>query len=173
MADLGPCDSFSHLGISRMNTNVLPAGQGRSVWVVGDRYMFLATGADTNGAYALIHAQVPPGHGPPLHMHRREDEAFYVIDGELAFQVDGQAIAATAGAWITLPKGTWHTFKNVGSTPATMLILVNPAGLEQYFAEVGCATEEESLTPTAIAKLIAVAPRYGLEIQPPPPGDHP
>lgn len=151
-----------------MNTNMLQPGEGRSVWVVGDLYTFLATGEDTNGAYALIHATVPPGSGPPPHIHRREDEAFFVLEGQLAFQVDGRSLAATAGAWVTLPKGTLHAFKNTGPTPAQMLILVNPSGLERYFAEVGHAGKEESVTPTAIEKLLAVAPKYGLEVQLPP-----
>ena len=156
-----------------MNTNVLHPGQGRSVWVVGDLYTFLATGDDTNGAYALIHALVPPGGGPPPHIHRREDEAFYILEGELSLQVDGQSISGTTGAWITLPKGTLHAFKNTGSSPAKMLILVNPSGLERYFAEVGHATQEESVTPAAIEKLLAVAPKYGLEVHLPPQGDRP
>ena len=151
-----------------MNTNVLNAGQGRSVWVVGDLYTFLATGDDTNGAYALIHATVPPGSGPPPHLHRREDEAFFVLDGELSIQVDGRSISATNGTWATLPKGTLHAFKNTGTRPANMLILVNPSGLEKYFEEVGHASKEESVTPAAIEKLLAIAPKYGLEIQVPP-----
>jgi quercetin dioxygenase-like cupin family protein len=155
-----------------MNTNVLHAGQGRSVWVVGDRYTFLATGAETGGAYALIHAQVPPGGGPPPHIHRREDEAFFVLDGQLAIQVDGRNLTAAAGAWITLPRGTLHTFKNTGPTTATMLILVNPSGLDKFFEEVGYDRAEDSVAPAAIEKLVAVAPKYGLEIHLPP-GDRP
>lgn len=151
-----------------MNTNVLHAGQGRSVWVVGDLYTFLATGEDTNGAYALIHATVPPESGPPPHIHRREDEAFFVLEGQVAFQADGRGISATTGAWVTLPKGTLHAFRNAGTTPAKMLILVNPSGLEKFFEEIGYASKEESVTPAAIEKLLAVAPKYGIEIHLPP-----
>jgi quercetin dioxygenase-like cupin family protein len=122
----------------KMITNVLHAGQGRSVWVVGDLYTFLATGEDTNGTYALIQATVPPGSGPPPHIHRREDEAFFVIEGELSFQVDGRNMSATPGAWVTLPKGTLHAFKNIGQTQAKMLILVNPSGLEHCMATYPC-----------------------------------
>jgi quercetin dioxygenase-like cupin family protein len=151
-----------------MNTNVLHAGQGRSVWVVGDKYTFLARGEDTNGDYAMIHATVPPGSGPPPHIHRREDESFFVIEGQVAFQVDGRCFAATTGAWVALPKGTLHAFKNIGATPAQMLILVNPSGLDKFFEEVGQPDREESVTPAAIEKLAAVAPKYGLEIHLPP-----
>jgi quercetin dioxygenase-like cupin family protein len=135
--------------------------------VVGDHYTLLATGEDTGGAYALIHAVVPPQGGPPPHIHRREDETFYVLEGELTFQADGQTIEARAGAFLTLPKGSLHTFKNTGPTTAKMLITVHPSGLEQFFAEVSCPSQEESVSPAAIAKLLAVAPKYGLEIQVP------
>ncbi|MCI0457514.1 MAG: cupin domain-containing protein [Gemmataceae bacterium] len=153
-----------------MNTNVMHSGQGRSFWVVGDRYTLLATGEDTGGSYALIEALVPPGGGPPPHIHHREDEAFYVIEGELAFHADGQSYRAGPGAWVTLAKGSLHHFKNEGAGQARMLIVVHPAGLEKFFAEVGReATGVDSgagvVTPAEIEKLLAVAPRYGIEIR--------
>src|SRR5262245_23145884 len=153
-----------------MNTGVLKAGQGKAYWVVGDLYTVLASGEDTGGAYALIHAAVPPGGGPPPHIHRREDEAFYVLEGDLAFQADGQALSAAAGAWVTLPRGSLHTFRNNGATTASMLIVVTPAGLEKFFAEVGQEVSDRSaapppVTPADIEKLLAVAPRYGMELR--------
>lgn len=155
-----------------MNIGVLNGGEGQAYWVVGDLYTILASGEDTGGAYALIHALVPPGSGPPPHLHRREDEAFYVLEGELAFRADGCDLVAGAGAWVTLPKGSRHTFWNSGTTTARMLIVVTPSGLEKFFAEVGReATDRSSsppaVTPADIEKLLAVAPKYGLEIQPP------
>jgi len=154
-----------------MYTGVLNAGGGKAYWVVGDLYTVLASGEDTGGAYALILAAVPPGGGPPPHVHRREDEAFYVLEGELAFRADGRDIPATAGAWVTLARGSLHTFRNVGTTTATMLIVVTPSGLEQFFAEVGLeATDRSSpppVTPADVDRLLAAAPRYGLEIRPP------
>jgi mannose-6-phosphate isomerase-like protein (cupin superfamily) len=63
-----------------MESGVLGAGEGRSVWVVGDRYTVKAAGEDTGGAFALVEALVPPGGGPPPHIHHREDEAFYVLE---------------------------------------------------------------------------------------------
>ena len=153
-----------------MELRALKAGEGRAYWVVGDRYTILAAGEDTGGAYALIHALVPPGGGPPLHVHRREDEAFYVLEGELAFQADGRNFTAAAGSWVTLARGSLHAFRNTGTAPARALIVVTPAGLERYFAEVGReATEGSSpppVTPAEIERLVAVAAKYGMEVRP-------
>jgi quercetin dioxygenase-like cupin family protein len=153
-----------------MKTEVMQPGQGRAFWVVGDRYTFLATGEDTGGAYALIEGLVPPGGGPPPHIHHREDEAFYVLEGDLSFHADGQSYRAGPGTWVTLPKGSLHHFRNEGATAARMLILVHPSGLEKFFAEVGReAVGVEAgfgpVTSAEIEKLLAVAPRYGIEIQ--------
>lgn len=156
-----------------MQTNHVEAGQGRSVWVVGDRYTIKTSGAETGGALAVIEGVVPPDHGPPPHIHHREDEAFYVIDGDVEFHADGQSFRAGPGDWITLAKGSLHTFRNVSDRPARLLILVTPAGLEDFFLEIGrpALDGEDASEPTAedIARLLAVAPKYGLEIRPPNP----
>lgn len=78
-----------------MQTGALWAGEGKSVWVVGDLYTFLATGEDTGGAYAMIHTTVPPQGGPPPHIHRWDDATFYVLEGEPMFQVDDRTIPAS------------------------------------------------------------------------------
>ncbi len=154
-----------------MHTGVLSAGAGKAYWVVGDLYTILASGEDTGGAYALIHAEVPPGGGPPPHVHRREDEAFYVLEGELFCQADGRDIRAKPGAWVTLAKGSLHTFRNPGTATVRMLIVVTPSGLERYFAEVGREVTDRTaapppVTPAEIERLLAVAPKYGIEIRP-------
>lgn len=85
------------MGIASMNKGVMVAGKGRSIWVIGDSYTIKCNGNDTSEAYALIEAFVPPGGGPPPHLHRREHEAFYVLDGELQFHVEGRSFMATSG----------------------------------------------------------------------------
>jgi quercetin dioxygenase-like cupin family protein len=145
-------------------------GQGRTVAVVGDVYRFLATGEDTAGRYALWEAVVPPGGGPPPHVHSREEEGFFVLEGEIAFQVGDQRLVATAGMFANMPVGTPHSFKNESSQPVKMLISVAPAGLEKMFFEFGVPLAEGATTalpPTKeeIEKLLAVAPNYGIEIR--------
>lgn len=147
--------------------NVPP--QGRTVAVVGDIYRFLATGAETDGKYALWEALVPPGGGPPPHVHSREEEGFYVLEGEITFTIDGERIVAKAGTFANMPIGTPHSFKNESARPARMLISVAPAGLENMFFEVGVPLTEGTsapLPPTKeeIERLLAAAPRYGVRI---------
>src|SRR6186713_3068834 len=86
--------------------------EGRTVAVVGDVYRFLAVGADTNGKYALWEALVPPGGGPPPHVHSREEEGFYVLEGEITFQINGERVVAGAGTFANRPVGPPHSLKN-------------------------------------------------------------
>lgn len=143
--------------------------QGRTIGVVGDVYRFLATGEDTNGKYAMWEAIVPPGGGPPPHVHSREEEGFYILEGEITFTVNGEKIVAKAGTFANMPVGTPHSFKNESNRPAKMLISVAPAGLEQMFFEVGVPLAEGAtiaLPPSheEIEKLLKIAPKYGVEI---------
>ncbi len=137
--------------------------------VVGDRYTYLVTGVETNGAFVLFEAYVPPGNGSPPHVHHREDEMFYVIEGEFEFTVAGESKRLGAGDFLLGRRGVPHNFKNVGQTPGMMLITVTPAGFEGFFAEIGmplASKEEMPIPPTAddIQKLIQAAPKYGVEI---------
>jgi quercetin dioxygenase-like cupin family protein len=152
-----------------------PPGEGRVIAIVGDVYRFLATGAETGGKYATIEAVVPPGGGPPPHTHSREEESFYVLEGEITFTVNGERLVAGPGTFANMPVGSLHTFKNESAVMARMVISVAPAGLEEMFFEVGTplppgSTTAPPPTPEEIGRLLAVAPRYGIEIAPPPAG---
>ena len=153
-----------------MRRTIKQPGEGRTIAVVGDVYRFLATGEDTDGTYAMWEAIVPPGGGPPPHIHSREEESFYVLEGEITFQIGDERIVAQPGTFANMPVGSLHSFKNETGKPAKMLISVAPAGLEEMFFEVGQpiqASETSPPRPTKedIEKLLAVAPRYGIEIK--------
>src|SRR6476660_95761 len=111
--------------------------EGRTVAVVGDVYRFLVTGDNTHGTYAIWEAIVPPGGGPPRHVHSREEEGFYILEGEITFHIGEQRLIAGTGMFANVPVGTPHSFKNESDNPARMLISVAPAGLERMFFEVG------------------------------------
>lgn len=144
--------------------------EGRTVAVVGDIYRFLVTGDDTNGKYAMFEAIVPPGGGPPPHVHSREEEGFYIIEGDITFTINGKKVVAMAGMFANMPVGTPHSFKNESGKTVKMLISVAPAGLEKMFFEFGVplaegATTAQPPTKEEIDTLLAIAPRYGIEIK--------
>jgi quercetin dioxygenase-like cupin family protein len=145
--------------------------EGHTIAVVGDIYRFLATGEETEGKYAMFEAIVPPGGGPPPHVHSREEESFLILEGEITFTVNGEQIIATAGTFANMPVGSLHSFKNATDKTARMIISVAPAGLEKMFFEVGDPVKLGHTPPppskAEIEKLLAVAPSYGVEIRVP------
>lgn len=149
----------------------LADGEGKKVWVVGtDLVTFKATGESTEGAYALFDSLVLPGGGPPPHIHHREAESFYVLEGEFEFLAGERWIPATPGSFVHVSKGALHTLKNVGEDVGRLLILVVPAGLDSFFEEVGEPGTDISSPPGPpdVEKLLETAARYGIEFPPPP-----
>jgi quercetin dioxygenase-like cupin family protein len=89
----------------------------------------------TGNAFGLVETSIPPGHSTPLHVHREEDEAFYVLSGSVDFVCGDERSRSTAGAFVYLPRDIPHSFIGVGDEPARVLVLVVPAGLEEAFAD--------------------------------------
>jgi mannose-6-phosphate isomerase-like protein (cupin superfamily) len=148
---------------------LLQPSQGTSFWVLGDLYTFKAVGKDTGEVYALFEILVQSPNPALPYIHSLEDKAFYVLEGEIEFQLDDRTIVAIAGTFLHSPKGQLHSFKNAGSKPAKMLCWVMPAGLEEFFAEVGRSVKEQfsgppPVSPTDIERVMATAPNYGIEI---------
>ena len=117
----------------------------------GDIYATLATGAETDNGYFLTHAIVPPGGGPPAHVHTREEEAFYVIRGELAFLVGSDVVTVGAGSFVNVPKGLKHGFHNDADVDAELLFWFAPAGIEGLFRELGAQPE----------RIVEIGEKYG------------
>lgn len=147
-------------------------GAGKTLWVTDELMTFKVMGEDTGGKYALTDSIVPPGGGPPPHIHHREDEAFWVLEGELEIRVGEETFTAGAGSFIHLPRGVAHSYQNVGTGLARFLTFLAPAGLERFFEEVGKPGSDPLFPPPFgdedVENLFAVAPRYGVEIVPPP-----
>jgi mannose-6-phosphate isomerase-like protein (cupin superfamily) len=146
-------------------------GEGRSIWVAGDLVTFKVVGDDTDGSFLLGEEVSPPGGGPPPHIHHHEDETFCVLEGEYEFLIGERTIRAGAGSVVYGPRNIPHTFKNVGTTPARMIAFVTPAGFEKFLEEVGGEAKDDSSPPPfgkeEIEWLLAVAPKYGIEMLPP------
>lgn len=143
---------------------IVRAGEGESVWLVGDTYTFKATG----DAFLLMEASVPPGGGPPPHAHSREDEAFYLLGGVLDVTADGETTRVAAGDFVFLPRGTVHSFRNPGVAAARALILATPGGLGRFFAEAGTPARPGEpappFDPADFPRLAGLSAKYGVEV---------
>jgi quercetin dioxygenase-like cupin family protein len=147
------------------------AGEGEETWFQPNRMRIKATAEDTGGAYGLVESWIRAGASPPLHVHHREDEAFFVLEGRIRFHVDGRDILAGPGSFVFLPRDVPHTFLVEGDEDAHMLTLLSPGGGERFFLEAGRIPEGPGLPPAGppdVAKLREIAPRFGNEIVGPP-----
>ena len=94
-------------------------------------------GRDSAGTMSAYEFVVPPATaGPPLHLHRSWDEAFYVLEGEMTFLIDGRTTSAPAGSFVFVPRGILHTFWNESAAPVKQLTVFHPAEIEAYFEDV-------------------------------------
>ncbi len=145
-----------------------PAATGPSYWGPGDRYTFLVTGEESGGAYFAMEALVPPGGGPPAHTHSREDETFYVLEGEIEFLLGAERITAGPGDFVNVPRGTVHCFHNAASETARLVLTFAPAGIEGFFRETleeaqGGSEDVPDNIEAVTARYEAAASRFGIE----------
>jgi quercetin dioxygenase-like cupin family protein len=116
----------------------VPPGGGLSIWWMGDdKITFQATSADTNGAYAFWVDEPPADVGPPKHVHSREEEGFYVIDGQVQFRAGHVNEVLTKDSFIALPKGIPHSWINTSPANATLITFTAGAGNEGFFLTLG------------------------------------
>ena len=142
-------------------------GAGSVLNVLGVTHIYKATGADTGGSFSLWEAVFPPGAGAPPHTHTREDEAFYVLSGELLIEFEGEPAPRRVGpgGFFFGARRRRHALRNVGERPAHVLVLSAPSrGLDRMFAELDAATVGGT---TGIEVLSAITARYGVTIEPP------
>jgi quercetin dioxygenase-like cupin family protein len=139
-------------------------------WWQGGLYEIKARAEDTAGALGLVEASLYQGFGPPLHVHTLEDEAFYVLEGEIRFRQGDDESVAGPGTWVWGPRGVQHTFK-VESESARALILVTPGGFERMFEEGGIPVAEAPEPPVQEydpEEAVAMSKRFGFDVVGPP-----
>jgi quercetin dioxygenase-like cupin family protein len=152
---------------------LVPPGEGESVWLVGDLIEVKLASEDTGGAYSMVQETSPPQGGPPPHIHHNVDETLYVAEGEVEVLLGDRTTRASVGSLAYVPKGTLHTFKNIGASASRVVAVISPGGFEKFFLEAGDPATEGSSPPEGapdVGRLVEIGQKYGLEIPPPPPG---
>ncbi len=124
---------------------VVGPNKGKHMSVTGDINTILASKEETGGTYSFIEAKVFPGGGPIPHTQTREHEGFYIIEGQIAFYVNGQRIEAIPGAFVNVPPNVLHSFKNETHEAAKIIIVLSPAGMKHLFVEVGLEVSDSSV----------------------------
>ncbi len=163
-------------GAARSAQHLSP-GEGRAWWFLTDLYLIRAVSEDTDGVFTLSEVTAAPQSPPAPHIHHREDETYYILEGEFEFLDQDRTFTAGAGSLVYLPKHRLHSHRNPGDVPAKAVVLHTPAGnIEKFIEEVGKpATDPTSVPPPPeeadIERLVTIAvEKYGFEVPPPPPG---
>lgn len=133
---------------------------------LGQRTSYLVNGEETCDTYAIIEQEFRKGLEPPAHVHRREEETFYVVNGELTVTIGETSVQAAAGSVVVLPRGIKHAYTVVSET-AKVLITVRPSGFETFFKELSTPLPAE-LPPLPVGPpsreevqaLVLVAAKY-------------
>jgi quercetin dioxygenase-like cupin family protein len=153
--------------------HVLPREGRRSLWMLGESLTYKVPSRQTGGAYSLFEVTTQPGAGPPPHVQHREDESFYVLEGEYEFSVEGRTLRVRAGSLLYIPKGTLHGHESVGEGVGRMLVSQTPGGLyERFFEGVGKPVKDGEERHAFedhfdLRRIAAIGVRHGIEIPAP------
>jgi len=134
--------------------------------IVGEETLVKVSAADSDGLLSFFHLDAPPMSGPPRHVHTREDELFYVLEGELVFELDGVAHVIIAGGTVYLKRGVVHAYQNFTDRTARLLIATTPGDFSSFFEEMSAMTPAGGMPE--MGPLLALHERYGITIVGPP-----
>jgi len=146
-------------------------GEGEARWWFGALAEIKATAADTGGQMTIVEVTEHPGAEAPLHVHRRDDEGFWVLEGDVTFEVGETTIEASAGDYVFGPRGIPHRF-TVGDHGCRMLFLLVPGGIEDVIRATSEPAPSRTLppppaaepTPEEIEGLKAMVKEHGYEL---------
>jgi mannose-6-phosphate isomerase-like protein (cupin superfamily) len=139
----------------------VPPNEGPCITYTGNVMNLKLTAAESGGELTVIEDVIPPGAGPPLHVHLRENEAYYVLEGEFEFVCGEDTVRGGPGTFVHGPRGVPHRYRNVGSAPGRLLFAFTPAGIEAFFTELG---SQKELNPPL---MMEIARKHGITIMPP------
>jgi mannose-6-phosphate isomerase-like protein (cupin superfamily) len=144
-----------------MNAVIVNPAEGRDF---GDGLLCRITSASTGGAYCAFEQLLAPGQGVPLHVHSRDDEVYYILEGRLRMQCGHRLFTAEVGAMAFIPRGIPHAFHNATDTPTRFLNLFIPGGFDDFVAELNQLSPEDAADER---KRDAIRAKYGVRFIPP------
>ncbi|MGP4092739.1 cupin domain-containing protein [Streptomyces sp. KR55] len=152
------------------NVHVRHSGEGKAFWMLNGLYEVKASSDETNGAMTVMEMTVPEGMGPPPHTHPGT-ESVYVIEGTLRYHIAGETVEGGPGSFFHIPEGTLEWYEPTSTV--RILITYTPGGIDKFFAEAGEPAQRRELppqsdTPPDIDRLIEIAKRHGILMQPMP-----
>jgi quercetin dioxygenase-like cupin family protein len=154
---------------SSLQWQVLAAHEGRTpapLNIVGEKTLVKVSAADSAGQLAFFHLVAPPMSGPPRHVHSREDELFYVLEGEIVFELDGERRTVGPGGTVYLRRGVVHAYQNFTDSDARLLIVTTPGAFSDLFVELSAATPPGGMPTFDV--IVTLAEKYGITTLAPP-----
>ena len=145
-----------------MPATIIKAGERPALNILGMPMTMLCEAGETGGAWSLFEEEVPFGMGPPPHRHDW-DEAYYILEGEVDFEVDGVPVRSAKGDFNYLPRNTVHGFKGASATAARVLIFAAPAHGSEFFRELN---EQVRDLPQDGARIPEIGERHGIHFMP-------
>jgi len=150
------------MAITAEDAIFVASNEGKICSVFMDTITIKVPSERTNGSYSICEDITPPGAGAPPHIHHREEEMFYVLEGEYDFRCGEREFKATRGALVILPREIPHAFKNTGNTPGKTLLILRPGGMEKVFGDISLMPQG----PPDLEKINAITKKYGVEFLP-------
>jgi quercetin dioxygenase-like cupin family protein len=152
-------------------TVVRQAGEGDAIWMLNSLYEVRASSDETGGQLSAMEMTIPPGMGPPPHVHQG-GESVHVLEGQVRFHIGGEVHEGGPGTFFYVPPGTEENFEPADDNPVRLLVLYTPGGMDRFFKEAGEPAERREIPPPSDAppdmeRLSALAEKHGLELRVP------
>ena len=152
-------------------TVVRRQGEGEALWMLNSLYEVKASSDETGGELTAMQMTIPPGFGPPPHVHEG-GESVYVIEGNVRYHIGGETVEAGPGSFFYIPGGIEENFEPADNNPVRLLVIYTPGGLDKFFREAGEPAQRRDIpppseTPPDFERFAAIAAKHGLDLRVP------